>query len=180
MASALFRPFWARNRGSAFRPKQHGDLLSARGDLQPERFSPPRNTPTSGPHRKQISPYRASRFSLRAQRKPAKRNGARSRGPPPVGGGCPALLAAGGRCRRAILARLQRLRHPCLARRCAPTNPPPAAMLGHVTRVRIHVTPGSKRSGRTHMATALTPTPSSPLPLCRYLTTMSRNVVRYA
>ena len=70
--------------GSAVRPKPHRDLVSARGDLQPARFSPPRNTPTSGPHRKQISPYRASRFSLRAQRKPAKRNGARSRGPPPV------------------------------------------------------------------------------------------------
>ena len=59
----------------------------------------------------------------------------------PPGGGCPVRLAVGRRCRRAVLARLQRLRHPCLARRCAPTYPPPAAMLGHVTRVRVHVTP---------------------------------------
>ena len=56
------------------------------------------------------------------------------------GGGCPVLLAVGGRRRRAVLARLQRLRHPCLARRCAPTHPPPAAMLGHVTRVQTRIT----------------------------------------
>ena len=82
--SSGLRPFRACDKGSAARQEQHCDPMSARGDLHSERSSPPRNTPMPGPHRKQVSPCRASRFSLRAQRKPAKRNGARSRGPPPV------------------------------------------------------------------------------------------------